>query len=139
VGPAHDEDDGEEAGERQWGEDRARRPEPPGTLVPAVEVDDDAVGVDGRDRPVEEGDDVAGEDPDEDGRLEEDAEQVDAVARREAERQREEQEGRGGERHGAVPGPRVGVPEAGEDERQERGGEGGAGAASRLLRACHRG
>ncbi len=76
---------------------------------------------------------------DEDRRLEDDADQLEAVGADDAQGEGEQEERRGGEAEGPVPGTHVGVAEPGEEQGQERGREGGAGARARLLRAGHRG
>ncbi len=139
VAAAHHEQDGKQAGDRDRGQRRAGRPEASRALVPAVEVEGHPVRVDGRDRPVEERHDVARQDRHEDHRLEDDADQLQAVGADDAQRQGEEEERHGGEAESPIPGAGVRVAQPGEDQRQEGGREGGAGARARLLRAGHRG
>jgi hypothetical protein len=140
VGAAHHEDDREKAGQRDRGEARTGRPKPPGAAVgDPVQVADDPVGIDGGHDPVDVRDDVADQDPDQDRRLEGDAQDLDLVAERHAGEEGEEQEGCRRERHGPIPGPRIGVTEPGEEQAEERRAEGRACSRACFVLLLHRG
>ena len=140
VGATHHEEDREQAGQGDGGERRAGRSQPAGAAVrDAVQVPDDPVRIDRRHDPVEVGNDVPDQDPDQNRRLQGDAEDLDLVAEHGPREQGKRQERRRGECHGPVPGPGVGVPEPGEEEAQERRGERRSGARTGFLRLVHRG
>ena len=140
VGAAHHQDDREKAGQRDRGEARAGRPEPAGAAVgDPVQVADDPVGIDGGHDPVDVRDDVADQDPDQDRRLEGNAQDLDLVAERRAGEEGEEQEGCRRERHRPIPGSRVGVTEPGEEQAEERRGEGRPCSRACFVLLLHRG
>ncbi len=134
----HDDDHGDEAGDRQ------RIDRGPGSAeattagsLGRVEEVGHPVGVDGRHDPIDEDEDV--EDLDEPEVLEGDPGQVEDVRPQpDPGPEGEQEDRRGGEADGALIGAGVGVTETGEDQGKERRREGRAVPRLRLLRVRHR-
>jgi hypothetical protein len=104
-----------------------------------VDVLGAAVGVDDRDQPVEQRDDVDDEDRRQREGVEHEAEQLQAVhPQQHAGAQRDEQDGHGGEAERAHRRAGIELAESREDQGQERRRERRLGARSRLLRGLHR-
>ena len=123
---------------------RINRDRPPAEAAVAlrlgVQEDDDPVGIDRRHGAVEEDDDI----PDEDQAEvcgEGDGGDLDPNLQHDPQEQGDQQEGWRREADRPCPGSRVGVAEAGEDQREEGRCEGRllARARSRFLRGLHRG
>ena len=105
-----------------------------------VHVLGDAVGVDDRDQPVQQDDDVEHEDRAQHERVEDEPEQLDPVEPdRDPAAEGDEQDGCG--REGERPRRRAGIQLAkpGEDQREEGGGKRRPRTRSRPLRFVHRG
>ena len=142
MAAGHHEDDREQAGDRERVDARRGRPEPAAAArVERVEVAGHPVGVDDRDDPVEQDEEVEDEDAGQDPRREDEAEQVVPVHpegdARPAGRSR--RIGRRGEPEGALVGAGIGMSEPGKEQGEERGGERRRAARPRLLRVLHRG
>ena len=133
----HDEDDGRKPGDGERIDRAARPAEAPAAHLEPIQVAGDAIGVDRRDDPVEEHEDV--EDLDEVEELDrEPQELIDVRAEADAGAEGDEEDRPGGEPEGTRPGAGVGMAEAREDERQERCHERRATTRSWLLRLRHR-
>ncbi len=141
MAAGHDQDDREQAGDRGEVAGDAR---PPGLAGAGrgrvVEVLGDPVGIDDRDEPVDQDGEVDHEDGVEDARVDEEAEQRDAVDAQDrpgAECQEQDGTGREGQRAHRRSG--IELAESGEDQGEECRSERRPRARSRALRFVHRG
>ena len=128
--------------------DRQRVARQPGLAQPAVaghrvgvEELRDAIGIDDRDEPIEQRDEVEDEDRAQQERAEQQPDELDPVH---AQHEAGDQGDAAGSARRANPRARIGrarveVAEAREEERQERRSERRPGARSRFLRFLHRG
>ncbi len=132
--------DGEQAGDRQRADPEGRPAEPAATgRVDRVQVGRHPVGVDRGHDPIGEEEQVDDEQRRQD-RHELGAEDLDARAEGDPAGQGDDEDRDGGEPERPVPGAGIGVPETGEDQGQEGGGEGRSMSGARFLRRLlHRG
>ena len=141
MAAGHDEDHREQPGHRQRVEDDPRPPEPSAAAQrDRVEEHRHPVGIDDRQQPVEERDEVQDEDAGQDPRREEEPEQLRIVGSQDdAGEQGEQQNRRGREAQGAVVGAGVGMAEPGKEEGEDSRDERRPRTLARLLRRLHRG